>query len=288
MPIDLPAWFARIGFDSQTSSTTPSLSLLNALIFKHTDAVPFENLDVLLGRRISLDDDDIFHKVVVAGRGGYCFELNALFARALTALGFCVTPLSARVRVDRLRETTPPRTHFFLRVDLDDDVWFVDVGVGGLTPTCALRAPRLSNTSEQSTPHEPRRFIAVDDGLTTRLNGDQPQGPARFIHQALRSTWLDVCEFTFEQMPAIDREIANWFTSAHPQSHFKNRLVAARTAGPGVRHTLLNRDYTCRRDGATVTTRLQSHKDIDAVLADVFGICGVSVTDPAFVCPGLD
>ncbi|EOT1168876.1 arylamine N-acetyltransferase, partial [Cronobacter turicensis] len=70
-------YYSRIGY---TGESRPTLETLNALHRHHTAAIPFENLDVLLGREILLDDDAIFIKLVEAGRGGYCFEQNALFA----------------------------------------------------------------------------------------------------------------------------------------------------------------------------------------------------------------
>lgn len=274
---DLDAWFERVSYKG---SRAPTLAVLNALILAHTTAVPFENVDVLLGVPISLDEAAVFAKLVVARRGGYCFEQNGLFLRVLRALDFDVTPLSARVRVQRSRDVMPPRTHMFLRVVLDGQVFLVDVGVGGLTPTCALPAPDPASegaSATHETPHEPRRFV---------VENTPGGGPRRFFHQALRVNWQDVCEFTFEEMFPIDQELANWFTSAHPQSHFKNRLVVARVGGPGVRHTLLNRDLTVRReDGSIESRRLRSREELGDVLADVFGIAVAADADLA--CEGL-
>ncbi|EMA8652861.1 arylamine N-acetyltransferase, partial [Cronobacter sakazakii] len=70
-------YFSRIGY---TGEPRPTLETLTALHKRHTATIPFENLDVLLGREILLDDDAIFVKLVEAGRGGYCFEQNALFS----------------------------------------------------------------------------------------------------------------------------------------------------------------------------------------------------------------
>jgi len=78
-------------------------------------------------------------KLVGERRGGYCFEQNGLFLEALTALGFQVSPLSARVRIDRPRQLLPPRTHLFLRVAIAGESWLTDVGVGALSLTRALR-----------------------------------------------------------------------------------------------------------------------------------------------------
>lgn len=247
----LEPYLQRIGY---TGSREPTRETLDGIIAAHTRTIPFENLDVLLARPIELDVESLMAKLVHGHRGGYCFEHNGLLLEVLEALGFEVQPLSARVRLQRPRDQTPPRTHMFVRVEIEGRPWLADVGVGGLSPTCALR---LDTDAEQSTPHEPRRIV--------REGG-------RLFHQAqLGDEWTDVCEFTLEEMPPIDREVANWFTSASPRSHFKNRLVVARAQPDGVRHSLLNHDLTFRRaDGRAEHHRIESPEELLAILDEVF------------------
>ncbi|MFI5337020.1 MAG: arylamine N-acetyltransferase [Opitutales bacterium] len=251
---DLDAYFARIGY---TGPRTPTLPVLHAITAHHTMAIPFENLDVLLGRPISLDPAALLQKLVHACRGGYCFEQNGLLLHVLGTLGFSVAPLSARVRWQRLRDYLPARTHLFIRVELEGETWLTDVGVGSLSLTSALRLD-LTGT-ELPTPHEPRRLIRED---------------GRYFHQVrYGSEWLDVCEFTLEEMPPIDRELANWYTSAHPQSHFKHRLQAACAAPDGGRRTLHNREFTVRHGAEVLEKReLQTPDELLAVLAEHFGL----------------
>ena len=90
------AYFARIGYQG---SLAPTLETLRALHFAHVSTIPFENLDIVLGKTISLDLGHLQAKLVTAKRGGYCFEQNALFAAALESLGFEVVRLAARVRL---------------------------------------------------------------------------------------------------------------------------------------------------------------------------------------------
>jgi N-hydroxyarylamine O-acetyltransferase len=250
---DLDAYFARIGY---AGSRAPTLDTLHAILAAHTQSIPFENLDVLLGRGISLAPADIERKLVRERRGGYCFEQNGLLLLVLQALGFQARPMSARVRLRHPREHTPPRTHLFLRVELEDEPWLADVGVGGLSLTAAIR---LVEELEQPTPHETRRIVREG---------------ARLFHQArLGAEWTDVYEFTLEEMPPIDREVANWFTSTHPQSHFRNRLMAARAAPGGVRLTMLNDEFKIRgADGRGDSRVLTSPDDLLAVLAEHFGL----------------
>jgi N-hydroxyarylamine O-acetyltransferase len=260
---DLAAYFERIAYRGPTA---PSLSNLDALILAHVIAVPFENVDILLGRPIVLDPARIEHKLLAERRGGYCFEQNTYFMHVLRALGYPVLPISARVRFNRPREETPPRTHVFLRVELPEGSWLVDVGVGGLSPTCALR---LALDVRQETPHEPRRLCREGewDGLALRAP------TAKLYHQAfIADSWRDVCEFTLEPMPEIDRELGNWYTSAHPESHFKSRLTVARATLDG-RILLGDRNLTRRRkDGSGESREVASPDELLEVLHRDFGI----------------
>ena len=122
---DLPLYFDRIGY---RGSREPSLATLNAVILAHLQSIPFENLDVLLGRGIDLDPAVVEHKLLRERRGGYCFEQNTLLLHVLEALGFSVKPIGARVRLQRPRDFTPPRTHVFLRLELDGSSWLTSSG----------------------------------------------------------------------------------------------------------------------------------------------------------------
>jgi N-hydroxyarylamine O-acetyltransferase len=251
--INLDAYFERIGY---TGSREPTVPVLHAITDAHTQSIPFENLDVLLGKSIDIEINAIFRKLVQDRRGGYCFEQNSLLLYVLGAIGFKVSPLSARVRLQRPRDYIPPRTHLFLRIEIDGESWLTDVGVGAASLTSAIR---LHAEGEQSTPHEPRRIIREG---------------ASWFHQILYADqWHDVCEFTLEEMPPIDRELGNWFTSAHPQSHFKSRLMVARALPDGKRLTVLNHDFNIRqRDGDVEKRHIASTEELLEVLREYFGL----------------
>lgn len=265
--VDLPGYFARIGF---SGPTTPTLETLSGIVAAHVQTIPFENLDVLHGRPIALTPEAIQRKLVADRRGGYCFEQNGLLLMVLESLGFAVTPLSARVRYQRPRDYTPPRTHLFVRVDLEGQAWLADVGVGGLSLTSPIR---FEIDREQATPHERRRIVRYG---------------SVFMHQAkLGDEWADVCEFTGEAMPPIDRELANWYTSTHPQSHFKSRLIVARALPGGERLTIDNRQFTHRRENGTAETRVfHTTEELREALWTSFGLAFEPGTP--FSCPGLD
>jgi N-hydroxyarylamine O-acetyltransferase len=249
--VDLDAYFARTGYQGPR---TPTLATLHGLVRAHVQTIPFENLDVLLGKPIELEPAAVIQKLVHDRRGGYCFEQNTLLLEVLSALGFHVRPLSARVRWQRPRDYTPARTHLLVRVELDEP-WLADVGVGAMSPTAALR---LAEHGEQATPHEPRRL--------------HREGHMIYHQARLGDDWHDIAEITLEEMPLIDRIVANWYTSTHPQSHFKHRLLVAR-ATPTGRVTLLNDTLSIRgADGVAEKYRVESHEHLLRILDEHFGI----------------
>lgn len=250
---DLDAYFARIGYQGRRD---PVLATLNAIAAHHAAAIPFENLDVLQDLVPKLDLDSLERQLVRNRRGGYCFQQNGLLLHVLEALGFKVTPLAARVRLQQPREFIPPRTHLFVRVDLADEPWMVDCGIGGFSLTAAIR---MAEELEQPTPHETRRITR--DG-------------ARLIHQVqLKGQWEDVYDFNGEEMPHIDREMGNWWTSTHPESGFRQRLTVARAGLDGTRRSIQNREFTWRR-GAEILERcdIDSSAGLIEVLARHFDL----------------
>lgn len=251
--MDIKAYFSRIKYNG---SITPTLENLHALTRAHSESIPFENLNVLLALDLILDEEALFQKLVIEHRGGYCFEQNGLFLAVLKQLGFNAFALSARVRIDRPRDFTPSRTHMFIHVEIDGTNWITDVGIGGLSLTQAIC---LDSEEIQMTPHEPRR-IAREKGI--------------FFHQVkLGEVWSDVYEFTLEEMPLVDREVANWFTSSNPKSNFKNRLIVARAGENGARLTILNDEFKVRsRDGNAQMIKIESPTALLNLMETHFGL----------------
>ncbi|MFT5734038.1 MAG: N-hydroxyarylamine O-acetyltransferase [Planctomycetota bacterium] len=261
--LDVDAYFKRIGYDGSRETT---IETLHQIVGFHTRAIPFENIDVLLERRIFMDPASIEKKLVGGGRGGYCFEQNTLLQHLLVALGFDVTPISARVRYQKPKGFIPPRSHLCLIVKIDDEDWLADVGIGGLSLTSAIR---LILNDTQATPHDIRRLVSAGDW--TGLGQRAPD--AVIYHQVrLGDEWEDVAEFTLERMHAIDVEMANWYTNMHPRSHFRDRLTVARATVDG-RLTLINREFKRRGpDGSTESRTLTDDAELLQVLAQEFGI----------------
>jgi len=250
---DLDAYFARIGY---TGPRAPTLTVLRALHLQHMMAVPTENLDVLLGRPISIDLVSLGRKLVQERRGGYCFEHNTLFHEVLRTLGFHVTPLLGRVRWQVPADFRTGLTHMVLRVEAEGRPWLVDVGMGAVGPTAPLV---LDTEDEQSTPHERRRLLRRGDVILHQL---------RSGHE-----WLDVYEFSRQTVPVpIDFELSNWYSCTHPKAYFMNNLVVTRTE-PDRRVIIHNCDFTLRYpDGRAETHNIASPDELLALLAEHFNL----------------
>lgn len=250
--MDVGAYFSRIGFEG---AAAPEEETLRALHRLHVEAIPFENLDVLMGRPIDIELEAVFRKLVEARRGGYCFEHNTLFAAVLRAIGFEVEPLLARVRYNVAPDVRTPLTHMILRVRHGGRPWLADVGFGGTGSTAPLR---LDTEDEQETPHEPRRVLRRD-GLA--------------VAQAkLGDEWKDLYESTLETPAPADFELGNWFSCTHPRAHFVNNLVVTRVDGPR-RLIVTNREFLVREaDGSAARREFGSRGELLALLAERFGL----------------
>src|SRR5258708_24874467 len=124
--MEIDAYLRRIRYAGETE---PSQNTLRSLHRSHMFAVPFENLDISLGRKIICEENRFLHKIVDERRGGFCYEMNGAFAALLRELGFQVTLLSARVSEGDGRNG-PEFDHMALRVELDEEDWLADVGFG--------------------------------------------------------------------------------------------------------------------------------------------------------------
>jgi N-hydroxyarylamine O-acetyltransferase len=250
--MDLAAYFRRIGFQGPRVATR---AVLADLVLQHTLSIPFENLDAWLGRGVNLDPDAVERKLVVQGRGGWCFEQNLLLGNALSVLGFDVTDLAARVVWGRSADAVAARTHRVLCVRLEGRQWLVDVGFGGQTLTGVLD---LDSMAEQQTPHEPFRLRAV--------------GAERLLESRVCGEWLPLFRFDLQPQQPIDFEAANYQLAHDPASHFTQELRASRVARDG-RHALRGMDLVFHAiDGSTRRETLQSAADVIVALREVIGI----------------
>jgi N-hydroxyarylamine O-acetyltransferase len=241
-------YFRRIGIDRPERA---DLAALRAIHAAHVSSIPFENLDILLGRGIQLDLEHLRAKLVDGGRGGYCFEHNTLLRAVLAELGFTVHTMEARVRAGAAVER--PRTHMVLVVDLGEEEWLADVGFGGDGP---FEPVPMDGT------------IAAQGALEYQVASDGPACVLRL--RAGEGPWLDQYVFLPQPVLPVDFEMANWFTSTHPRSPFVNTLTAQRTTRD-VRYLLRYPTYTEVRSGVP-HTRTITRSELLPLLRDVFHI----------------
>ena len=253
--LDLNAYFERIGY---AGLREPTLEVLRALHRLHPAAIAFENLTPLMGDPVSLDIADLQAKLVRGERGGYCYEQNGLFKAVLTALGFHVQGLGARVRWGAAEDAPPrPRSHMALKVDLPEGGFIADVGFGGITLSAPLA---LQTRAAQPTPHEPFRLAEAADGQFDLQVEASP------------GAWRTLYRFDLVPHLDVDYEPMNWFTATHATSPFPVSLMAAR-ALPDRRLALSNARYTVRELGqAPVERTLTSLTELGQVLSEDFGV----------------
>jgi N-hydroxyarylamine O-acetyltransferase len=250
--MDLDAYFARVGFNGARAAT---LDALRELHLAHAQVIAFENLNPLLGWRVALDLPSVEAKLVRSGRGGYCFEQNALLAAALRELGFKVTGLAARVLWNAPEDAIRPRSHMLLKIDLGGESHLADVGFGGLTLTAPLR---LITDLEQSTPHERFRLVKVDEDLK--------------LQALIGEAWKTLYRFDLQPAFDVDYEVANHYMSTYPTSHFRSTLIAARPV-PGGRYALSNNQLTTHRVGGPSERRMLGNvQEVRQVLESMFGL----------------
>jgi N-hydroxyarylamine O-acetyltransferase len=231
--MDVDAYLARLG-----ASRATDLGDLHRL---HQTAVPFENLSIHLGERISLSVNDLFDKIVVRRRGGFCYELNGLFGELLSALGHTVTRLAARVG------DGPPFDHLALLVD---DAWLVDVGFGSHS-TYPLR---LDDRSPQDDPGG--KFTLSD-------------GPSDDV-----SVYKDgKLEYVLERRARVLRDFVPtcWWQATSPDSHFTEKPVCTRLTDDG-RVTISERTLIVTTGAGRSETVLDGDRDLLAAYRDHFGI----------------
>jgi N-hydroxyarylamine O-acetyltransferase len=245
-------YFDRIGFSGPLSTTSSTLDTLRSLMRAHTARIPFENLDVLLGRGIRVDLDSVCEKLVDSKRGGYCFEHSTLFRAALEHIGFQPTSHAARVVMMTPRQSAP-RTHMFLSVVIDGTTYVLDPGFGGHGPLVPL--PLVENLETRDGP-DLHRFTRRDGEwlLEAKMGG------------VMAPLWMS----TLEPESPIDFVMGNHFTSTWPQSGFVQRLMLRAITPDGRRVSVMNRDVTVAQNGTFEKTHLADRAALRALLATDF------------------
>jgi N-hydroxyarylamine O-acetyltransferase len=217
----------------------------------HILSVPFENLDIGLGRRIVLDLDRFYRKIVSEGRGGYCYELNGCFASLLKRLGFRVSMLSARVAGKD--GFSPEFDHMTLLVHLEDR-WLADVGFGD----SFTRPIRIDTVEPQK-----------DDETLYRVTGTN--GERVVSRQKEKGNWDNQYSFSFTPRKLSDFTARNDYQQTSPKSHFTQGPLISRLTKSG-RITLTDKKFIISRDQKRFEVPVKSRKDFDRLLKKHFHI----------------
>jgi N-hydroxyarylamine O-acetyltransferase len=245
------SYFGGIGY---AGAAPPTLQTLIALHAFHAAAIPFENLDVLRNRPISLEPRAIANKIVSNGRGGYCYEHNTLFLAVLRTLGMRTISIGARV-LWNTPESAVSRTHMLLVVRLPEGRFIADVGFGRLTLAKPLR---LEPDIEHWTKHGIYRLVRSHDEFQ--------------LQSMLGDKWRALYEFSLQEQLPADWDVANWYTSTHPASIFRRSLIVARLVD-GMRYTLLDNRFSVDRSNGTMDRRMiETPEELGLVLRRDFDL----------------
>lgn len=207
---DISAYLGRIG-QATIPHTFEGLSTLQAAQLR---AIPFENIDALVGRTPDLEPQAIFRKAVLRGRGGYCFELNALLSDALVSLGFPVRRALARVRMGA--SSGGPRSHLALQTEIGGRRYVVDAGFGGPGPLAPLE---IDTEDEQAAPNG--RY---------RITGD-PVSREKVVERRTADGWFSLYGFDDAHVGDMDIEAANHLCATWSKSPFTSHLMLSGYSG---------------------------------------------------------
>lgn len=248
--MDISEYLSRIGLRHTPARGLDGLAEIQDHHMRH---VPFENLDVLLGRPLILSPDALFDKIVNRRRGGYCFELNTLYAALLAELGFNPVPMLARVWLRDPIET-PPRSHLVYRVNIEGQDWISDVGFGG-------RAARVPLKIEDG-------YIVDDGDGQIRIQKDAEFGYR--ISRFQDGLWSD--QYTVETQAVYPNDIlaSNHWTEHHEGSFFRQGIGAGLFTAEG-RTSFYGGALTHRGDVAT-TQMISGLAETLDVLKTEFGL----------------
>jgi N-hydroxyarylamine O-acetyltransferase len=245
--LDLPAYLERTGHDGDTAPTPATLTALHRA---HLAAIPFENLDIILGRGIAVDLESVQRKLVHGRRGGYCYEHGLLLAAALERLGFRVDRLLARVGADG--DPIRGRTHMMLRVLIGGEAWLADAGFGSglLTP------------------------LPFDGGVPRRQGGWTfslaATGPGTWaLREREGEEWVTRYRFADERQYPADVVVANHYTSTFARSPFRLRPVVVRKDEETLRE-LVDDTFRVTRPDRSTEERVVGDDEVGDLLRDVF------------------
>lgn len=252
--MDIAPYLKRIGF---TATPKPDQPTLEALQWQHLFHVPFEDIDVHYRISIKLDEASVFNKVVANNRGGYCYELNSLFAILLTTIGFDVCLLSARVR--RGNTFGEEYDHMAILVSIDGEQWLTDVGFGHFS----LKPLLLKENLVQNDGRDDYRIVAhgTIDGASYLAVERYKPSLKQFVAEYI---------FTLNKKAVADFIEKNEWQQLHPESHFVQNFICSKPTHTG-RISIINHHFI-HTDQSSKVQRVVNDDERKELLQSLFGI----------------
>ena len=250
---DLDRYFARIG---HRGAAEPTAETLRAVQFADATSIPWDNIDMFLGRPATLDPTVILDKITVGRRGLTCEERTTLFAAALSALGFRVECRSARVRMGAKKITGLSHAMVWAEADGYAHVCDVGFGVGPLEPV------RLVDGASS--------VVGEWEHAVRREGGDGERG--EWVLSGKRAGgWIDLSSFADVPRYPVDNLYTNHFLSTHPRSPFRKSPRASRI---GVEQMAVLHEGVLSVSTPTRTLSAVeiSPQDVPRVLEEEFGV----------------
>ncbi|MGD9163640.1 MAG: arylamine N-acetyltransferase [Chromatiales bacterium] len=245
----LDAYCDRIGFSGELAR---DLKTVSGLMRHQLSTVPFENLDVQAGKVVSLIPEEIVAKIIQHRRGGYCYEVNGLFAMALGALGVPYQFIACRPLIYPVLR---PRTHMALIVRIEDEPWLCDLGFGSY----GIRAPlRLADAGKE-----------IRQGNDTFML-EQPTDHDYLLKAYVEGQWANQYSFDLWPQQWVDFTPANYLNSSHPDSLFVQKLVVLKQHSNGRTTLFGNRLKHVNGDRSQV--RMLREDEVGTVLRETFGL----------------
>lgn len=245
----LARYFERIGYQGNAKADP---STLKALMRSQLFSVPFENLDVQAGKIVSLVPEEIVEKILGHRRGGYCYEVNGLFAMALESLGISYQFIAARPMFYPVRR---PRTHMAIVAKVEGEMWLCDLGFGSYGIREPMRLSMLDTEVRQDN----------DFYMLSKTNEHEYLLKAR-----IDGEWSNQYGFDLSPQEWIDFVPANHFNSTHPDTIFVQKLLVV-LHNPAGRDILLDDVLKTVHNGETTKRHVSSEERL-LLLKNKFGL----------------
>lgn len=251
--MDIKTYLARIGYDRAVKLDVETLFGLHRT---HLLTVPFENLDIHLGKPIQLTEQTLWDKIVLRKRGGFCYELNGMFAWLLRQIGYEVTYLNGRVyNGEGKRGREFDHLTLLVRIPNEEPHWLADVGFGD----SFFEPLRFEYNGRQTQGSCTYRLEAVEDGIDLwRQDYDGNWAPQYFFDLEPRS------------FPS-DYEASCHYHQTSPKSSFTRERVIS-LATPDGRISLDANNLTLTTNGKRVKRQLNGEAEFKELLLRYFGI----------------